>query len=65
MEADLFLSADQLDDFLVLDRPKGIWIDFAALALRARLLEGSRAQQTADVIGAEGRSGAGHGAELS
>src|SRR6266446_10425888 len=64
-ESDLFLLTDQLDDFLVLDRPQRGGADFAAFAFGARLLEGSRAQQAADVIGAEGRGGAEHGAELS
>src|SRR5260370_12309714 len=60
-ESELFLSADQLDDFLVLDRPQRVGADFAAFAFGARLLKGGRAQQAADVIGAEGRRGAEHG----
>src|ERR1700720_4792542 len=64
VEADLFLFADQLGDFLVLDRFPRIGVDFAAIALAARLFERRGTQQTADVIGAERRRGAGHGCGL-
>src|SRR6202040_254301 len=60
VEADLLLFADQLGDLLVLDRLQGLGIDFAALALTARLLERRSAQQAADVIGAERGSCAEH-----
>ena len=54
LQADLFLLADHLFDFAILDRAQGRGIDLAALAFRARLLQGRRTQQAADMIGAKG-----------
>src|SRR5262249_32377641 len=51
----------QPGDFPVLNGLQGIGIGLTTFALRTRLLEGRCAQQAADVISAEGRSGAGHG----
>ena len=59
-EADLLLLLDDLLDLAVLDGLEFCRRDLAALAPGARLLERRRAQQAADVIGAEGRRGAEH-----
>src|SRR5262249_49950483 len=54
------LLADDLLDLAVLDRLQRRRIDLAALALLAGGMERGRAQQTADVVGAERRRGALH-----
>src|SRR5579871_272960 len=61
MQADLFLSADQCDDLLILDRAQCVGIDFTALAPGARFLEGCAAQEATDMVGTEGRRSAEHG----
>ena len=59
-EAGLFLPADDFLDLAVLDRFELLGAELAALALRACLLEGGRAQQASDMIGAKRRLGARH-----
>src|SRR5262249_44795340 len=54
------LLADDLLDLAVLDHLQRGSVDLAALALLAGGMERGRAQQTADVIGAERRRGALH-----
>ena len=60
LEADLLLLADRLLDLAVLDFLQLRGGDLAALMPGARFLERCRAQQRADVIGAEGRPGPVH-----
>ena len=60
-EPDLLLLLDDALDLAVLDRLEVGGADLALGALLARLLQGGRAQQAADVIGAERRFGAFHG----
>ncbi len=55
-----FLPGDDLLDLDVLDRLQRLGADCAVLTLRTRLLDGRRAQEAADVIGTERRSGALH-----
>jgi hypothetical protein len=57
----LLLLANDRGDLAVLDRLELVGADLAALALRARVFERGRAQQAADVVGAERRLDAGHG----
>jgi hypothetical protein len=59
-EPDLLLLADHRRDRAVLDSPPLSVADLAALVSAARLLEGCRPQQAADVVGAKGRLGALH-----
>src|SRR5262249_12313273 len=61
LEADRLLLLDDRFDFAVRDRGKRRRIDLAAGEAGARLFQRRRAQQAADVIGAERRTG-GHGA---
>src|SRR5262245_58314146 len=61
LEADVFLLADALFDFFVLDRHEPMVGDRILGPLGTRLLEGVGAQQAADHIGAEGRMAVGHG----
>ncbi len=58
LEADLFLLLDDLLDRAVFDRLQRGIVDLALGVLLARLLQRRRAQQAADVIGAERRLGA-------
>jgi hypothetical protein len=60
-QADLLLLANDRGDLAVFDRLELIGADLAALALRAGLFQRGRTQQTANVVGAERRLGAGHG----
>src|SRR5262249_15573131 len=61
LQADLLLLADDGLDLAVIDRLELIGGNLARRALRARLLQRGRAQQAADMIGAERRRGAWHG----
>jgi hypothetical protein len=65
LQADILLLADDRCDLAVLDRLERVRRDPALLMLRARFLEGGGPQQAADMIGAEGRRGAGHGVSSS
>src|ERR1043166_8655634 len=60
LEAHLLLLSDDLLDFTVFDLGKLRIGDLLLGMLRARLLQRARAQQAADVIGAEWRRGALH-----
>src|SRR5262249_25604453 len=60
LEPGRLLLADQRDDLAVLDGAQRPGVDRAALALLPRLVQRRRAQQAADVVGAEGRLGALH-----
>ncbi len=57
LQADLFLFLDDLLDLAVLDRLEGGGVDLAFGALLARFFQRRRAQQAADMIGAERRFG--------
>ena len=57
LQADVFLPLDDLFDLAVFDRFERRGVDFAALALGARVLQRRGAQQAADMIGAEGGRG--------
>src|SRR6185312_9945641 len=62
LEPDLFLPLHDARDLSVLDRLQGRGVDLALGEFRARILERGRAQQAADMVGAERRRGAlGHG----
>src|SRR5262249_4106131 len=54
------LLADERDDLAVLDGAQRPGVDLAALALLTRLVQRRRAQEAADVIGAERGRGALH-----
>ena len=60
LQPDLFLLADDALDLAVFDRLEVGRRNLALGALRARLLQGGRAQQAADMVGAERRLGALH-----
>ena len=60
LKADLFLLLDDLLDLAVLDLLELRGGDGAGLALRARVFDGRRAQDAADVVGAERRLGSFH-----
>src|SRR5436190_15763740 len=60
-ETDLFLLANDRGDLAVFDRLELVGAHLAALALSSQLFEYSRAQQAADMVGAERRLSAGHG----
>ncbi len=65
LQSDLFLLLDDPFDLAVLDRFESRGVDVAFGALGTRLLQRRGAQQTADVVGAEGRRCAlGHGISL-
>ena len=59
-DADPLLPGDGRRDLPVLDRAQRVRVDLAAGAPRAGLLERRRAQQAADMVGAEGRGRPGH-----
>ena len=58
LEADLFLLLDDALDLAVFHRLERCGVDLALGALGARFLQRRRAQQAADMVGAEGRLGA-------
>src|SRR5262245_45520111 len=60
-KADLFLFPDDALDLAVLDLLECFRADLALGTFLPRLLEGGRAQQAADMVGAERRLGALHG----
>ncbi len=53
LQADILLLLDDALDLPVLDRFQGVGRDLALGALRPCVMDGSGAQQAADVIGAE------------
>src|SRR5450432_174885 len=55
LETDRFLPGDQLPDLGILDGLQLRWCDLAREALGARLLDRRRAEQRADLVGAERR----------
>ena len=57
LQTDLFLFLDDTFDLAVLDRLQRRSIDLALGALLARLLQGGRSQQAADMVGAKRRLG--------
>ena len=66
LEPGVFLHFDHLADGLVLDGAQLLGRDAPGFAVGARLQHLARAQQTADMVGAEGRLGAaGHGCDFS
>ena len=54
LQADVFLAFDDAHDLAVLDRFQRGGVDLASGVFFARLFQRGRAQQAADVIGAEG-----------
>src|SRR5258708_36089836 len=60
LEPDLLLLADDLLYLAIFDLLELGGRDRAALALGARVLDGGRAQDAADMVGAERRLGSGH-----
>ena len=57
LEPDPLLFLDRVFDLAIFDRTQRLGGDLVALALGARLLDCSRPQQAADVIGAKRRGG--------
>jgi hypothetical protein len=56
LQADAFLQLDHVADATIFQRSQRFGGDFALLALAARQQEFFRAEQTANVVGSEGRS---------